>query len=89
MVTIDEGWAGYTRHLMLRGTDDPKTLVGNRSDTVRRCDRHGVTHGNAATDTCIASLPNSEYQEAAKHLIMKPISQLQPLPKKNSRPAHY
>ena len=37
----------------------------------------------------IASLPKSEYQEAIKHLIMKPISQLQALPKGNSRPAHY
>ena len=37
----------------------------------------------------IASLPDSEYQEALNHLIMKPTLQLPPLPKENSRPVHY
>ena len=34
--------------------DDPKTIIGNKSDTVRRCDRQGVTTGTAATDTYMA-----------------------------------
>jgi hypothetical protein len=37
----------------------------------------------------IASLPDSEYQEALNHLIMKPTLQLPPLPKEHSRPDQY
>ena len=31
--------------------DDPKTVIGNKANTVRRCDQQGVTNGNSATDT--------------------------------------
>ena len=31
--------------------DDPKTVIGNRSHEVRRCDRQGTTTGVASKDT--------------------------------------
>lgn len=34
--------------------DDPKTIIGNKSDSVRRCDQYGTTSGNAATDAHMA-----------------------------------
>ena len=43
----------------------------------------------APVEDDISALPDSEYQQAVSHLIMKTMSQLPPLPKEGSMPIHY